>query len=303
MFSISILGSSAAMPTPFRIQTSQIVTINNTRFLVDCGDGTFNQILRLGVSTKNLKYILISHLHSDHFGGIMNIILCLGMQSRQAPLYIYAPADLEDFIKLYLKISQTSLDFELIFTALPFNKTDIFLETDNFSVQTIPLNHRIEPCNGFLFTQKHPKRKLFIEKLPKDLPAEYYIALQAGKDVLDEKGEIIFSAEEYSYMPPDYKYAYCSDTKYKPELIPLLKDVDILYHEATFLHKDIEKATRTNHSTALQAGQMAKDCNAKKLVLGHFSIRYPDVIRHLEEAKSVFENTFCAEDGAVFEIS
>ncbi len=302
MFIVTILGSSAAMPTYKRNQTSQLITLGNTRFLVDCGDGTFMQMLRYGVSIKNLKYIFISHLHSDHFAGLMNVLLCLGMQSRHAPMYIYAPADLAELIRLHLRISQTVLDYEIIFEALPLDKSDIFLETDNFSVATLPLDHRIKPCNGFLFTQKHPKRSLLSDKIPKNLPSKYYIDLQHGIDIVDENGEMLFSVEEYTYLPQNKTYAYCSDTKYKPALLPLLQGVDLLYHEATFLHNALEKAIKTNHTTALQAGQMARDAQAKKLLIGHFSVRYDDLNELLEEAQTVFPNTFLAEDGLSFEV-
>ncbi len=302
MFLVTILGSSAAMPTPTRNQTSQIITIENTRFLVDCGDGTFVQILRNGVSTKNLKYIFISHLHTDHFTGLMAFLVCLGMQSRHSPLYIYAPADLEQYINLHLKISQTTLDYEIIFQALPEGKSEVFLETAHFSVQNLPLEHRIKPCNGFLFTKKNPKRTILAEKLPKNLLPKYYIDLQAGIDVKNENDEILFSVEDYTILLPECKYAYCSDTKYNTELLPLIQNVDVLYHEATFLHKDAQKANNTYHSTALEAAQMAQQANAKQLLLGHFSIRYHDSKPFLEEAKSIFPNTYLAEDGVSFEI-
>jgi ribonuclease Z len=300
MFQLTILGSSAALPLYGRHNTSQIVQAGKQLIMIDCGEGTQHQCLRYGVSFHKLDMILISHLHGDHFFGLVALLSTMHMVGRTQKLYIFAPQDLAEVIRLQLKVTDSVFRYEIIFKPLPNEGQETIWEDDTLTISTLPLQHRIKPCNGFLLKEKPKKPQLKPQTLPENSPKEYYIRLKAGEDITDEIGNILYKAEEHTFIPPHVSYAYCSDTAYTPSLVPLIKGIDILYHEATFLHEDLVKATETYHSTALQAGLMAQQAEVGKLIIGHISAKYPSPAPLLAEAQKVFANTIFAEEGETF---
>jgi ribonuclease Z len=277
-----------------------VVQAGTQLVMIDCGEGTQHQCLRYGVSFHKLDMILISHLHGDHFFGLVALLSTMHMVGRTQQLYIFAPQDLAEVIRLQLKVTDSVFRYEIIFKPLPTEGQEIIWEDETLSISTIPLRHRIKPCNGFLLCEKPKKPQLKPQTLPEGSPKEYYIQLKAGKDILDNMGNILHRVEEHTFIPHAVSYAYCSDTAYTPALVPLLKGVDILYHEATFLHEDIGRATETYHSTALQAGLIAQQAEVGKLIIGHVSAKYPSHEPLLAEAQKVFAHTVFAEEGETF---
>ncbi len=296
MLELTILGTSAASPAYHRNTTAQVLALPHTRFLIDCGEGTQMQMQRFKVKINKLDAVFITHLHGDHYFGLMGLLSSMHLLKRQEVLKIYAPAQLAEIIRTSFKYSDTRLCYPIEFYPVPNIGKERIYEDGAFTVETIKMNHRIA-CTGYLFKEKTKKRKVLIEKLPKDIHWQVPSELQKGRDVYDEKGNLLYSAEEYTFRPHSGSFAHCADTLYHEEVIPQIEGVDLLYHESTFLHEELEKATLTYHSTALQAATIAQKAKVKQLVLGHFSARYKDLSPLLEEAKSVFEHTQLAIDG------
>lgn len=299
---ITILGCHSATPREGKHTTSQLVEVQGKLFLIDCGEGTQLQLRRSKVKFARLKHIFISHLHGDHFYGLIGLISTFRLLGRTAPLTIYGPKGIKEIITLQLKLAKSWTDYELYFREIEAEESEIIFEDETLSVRTLPLDHRVY-TNGFLFTTKNEQRKIdkkSIEGL--DLNPFHYQQLQAGKSIYLDSGERVDN--KALTLPPDppKKYAFCSDTAYCETLIPLLKEIDLLYHEATFLEQHQALAQKTKHSTAREAAQIAKKAKAKKLILGHFSNRYPDHNGFIEEAKPIFENTYLAEDLKSFSI-
>jgi ribonuclease Z len=300
MLHLTILGNSAALPTHGRFTTAQYLSTDHNRFLIDAGEGVQMQLQRYRLSPHKINHILISHLHGDHYLGIFGLLSSMQLHSRQEPLNIFAPADLADLIRLNLKASGTVLNFPVHFSALPTDSTAVFYEDEAIQVAAIPMNHRIKPCNGFLFIEKPKKRNVLADHLPADTPFQVFIQLKNGEDVLHESGEMLYSVEDYTVLPPSYRFAHCSDTLFHEKIIDQISGVDLLYHEATFAQADIQKALQTHHSTALQAATIAQLAEVKKLLIGHFSSRYADFKALLSEAVSIFPNTYLAIEGETF---
>lgn len=303
MFQVTILGSSAALPMYNRHLACQVLQAGKQNVMIDCGEGSQFQCQRYGVSFHKLDMILISHLHGDHFYGLIALINNMHMVGRTQPLYIFSPPDLADVIRLQLKVSQSVLKFELHFTPLPTDSTAVFFEDETLTISTIPLQHRIKPCNGFLLREKTKPLNIKPQTLPADTPKEVYLTLKKGQNVIDEQGKIVYKFEDYTYTPPSFSYAYCSDTIYDEQIIPIIEGIDLLYHEATFLHEDIEKAQLTYHTTAKQAAQIAQKAGVKQLLIGHISARYANIEPLLEEAQAIFPNTLFATEGNIFTIN
>lgn len=299
-FQLTILGSNSAIPAHGRNHTSQVLIVNNEHFLIDCGEGTQLQIARYHCKLSKINHILISHLHGDHYLGLIGLISSMHLQGRKKVLTIYGPPGLSEIITIQLKYSQTVLNFPIDFREL---KNDGELLFQNFSMQvdSFPLNHRI-PCFGFLFREKPKPRKIVKEKLPSWVSAKEFNLLKAGKDITDPKGKII--SYKNLTLPPkkSRSYAFCSDTRYMPELKNILKKVDLLYHEATFLNENLQWAESTYHSTTTEAATLAKEAKAGKLLIGHFSARYKDLSPFLTEARSIFPNSELALEGSVHQI-
>ncbi|WP_028980210.1 ribonuclease Z [Sporocytophaga myxococcoides] len=300
-FEIKILGSNSATPVFNRHHSSQLLTINNQLFLIDCGEGTQLQLIKYKIRFTKINYIFISHLHGDHYLGLVGLLSTMHLNGRTKDLYLFGPPGLDEIITIQLKYSETFLNFKIIFTELDTTAQKVILDLDNLTIETIPLIHRIKCC-GFLIKEKPKKRKIDKTKVPDHLTPLQIIALKEGEDVVDKEGHLLKS-ELYTFPARKSRsYAYCSDTAYNPAMFGQIEGVDMLYHEATFLHDMESRAKETHHTTALQAAWTAREVKAKTLLLGHFSARYKDIEPHLVEAKTIFQNSFLAEEGLLFTI-
>lgn len=298
--SVTILGSSSASPALNRNHSAQILNCNENLFLIDCGEGTQNRLRKYGVKIQRIKCVFISHLHGDHYLGLIGLLSTMHLLGRQTEINLYAPAELKEIIDLQFKVSDTTLRFKLNFYSINPKKTEIIYEDKNITVSTLILNHRI-PCTGFLFKEKRKAKKINkITCMAHNIPLEFYNELKLGKDYKKTEEEIIKNNILTFDAPPSLGYAYCSDTAYLPSLAEQIKKVNLLYHEATFANEQEERAKTTFHSTAKQAAQIAKNAEVKKLIIGHFSNRYSNLQTLLAEAKEVFENTELANEGNVF---
>lgn len=302
-FKLTILGSNSAVPAFDRFPTSQILEYNKQRFLIDCGEGAQFQLNKFKIKRSGLDNIFISHLHADHFLGLVGLISTMRLNSRTKDLHIYAPAYLKKIIDVQLNFDETRVwTFEIVFHALKFDTSYKIFENNYLEIFTIPLDHKIE-CNGFLFKEKPKKRNIIADKIK-----EYNISypqikdIKNGKDLILENGFIVENNELTTEPPTPKSYAYCSDTKYSESIIPIIKNVDLLYHESTFMDDLREIAENRYHTTSKQAAIIAKKAEVKKLIIGHFSSRYRNLTPLLEEAKTVFKNTELAVEACVFEI-
>lgn len=301
MFEVTILGSNSALPAHGRRPTSQVVNHHDKYFLIDCGEGTQVRLSDLRIKRSRIENIFISHLHGDHYYGLIGLLTSYHLLQRQAPIHLFAPKGLEEIIHVNFKYSQTTLVYDLIFHEVDCGSVNTIFENDEISVSTIPMNHRI-PCCGFLFSEKPHPRKIKAEKLEElGIPVSEIPNIRAGRDVVID-GKPIANAELTSDPPPQRRYAFCSDTLFNPDIIPLIEGADLLYHEATFMQEALERAQHTFHSTTLQAAQIARQAQVKKLIIGHFSAKYVDLEMMLQEARTAFPNTFLAREGEKFSV-
>jgi ribonuclease Z len=294
---ITILGSGSATPMLDRKPTSIVVENQSDIFLIDCGEGTQWQMISYGIKQSKINHIFISHLHGDHFLGLIGLISTFHSYNRNTPLHIYAPIGLKEIITLQFKYQQTSLEYELYIHEINVETKTLILETKKSKVFAYPLKHRI-PTFGYEIAQIPQPYNIIKEKLPSNIKLAHIQMLKLGQDVYDEQGKILYKVNEYTKAPlPVKRFAFCSDTIFDASIVPYIEGVDLLYHESTFLEENKDRAAVTFHSTAIQAGTIAKQSSAKKLVIGHFSARYKDIEPFLLEAKTVFENTILAKDG------
>jgi len=299
-FKITILGSSGALPAYGRFTTAQLVEVQSRYFLVDCGEGAQMQLMRLQVNFHRINHVFISHLHGDHYLGLMGLIFTMHLQRRVNDLHIYSHRGLDEIITTHLRYSRSAPNFKIIFHLLEKGVREIIFEDDALTVETIPLSHRIR-CSGFLFKEKLKPRRIDKTKLPPGLLIQQIAGLNHGHDIRDEDGAILYTNDSLTLEPRKSRsYAYCSDTVFDEGLAAQLRDIDLLYHEATFMTDEELKARDTYHSTARQAATVAKLANVNKLLLGHFSARYKDLTPVLEEAKSIFNNSELAIEGQEF---
>lgn len=298
---LNILGCYSATPRTFTNPTSQVLEINNHMFLIDCGEGTQVQLRKNKIKFSRIKHIFISHLHGDHYFGLVGLISTFRLLTREADLNIYAPKGLKEIITLQMKLSDSWTNFRLIFHELTSKESKLIFEDDKVQVYTIPLIHRVY-TNGFLFKEKQGERKLDLNAAQKaNIEVAYYRKLKQGYDVKNKEGKIIKN-ESVTVDPIKPKsYAFCSDTMYNDNLVSIIKGVDVLYHESTFLEKHAHLAEPTKHSTARQAAKIASQAKAQTLVLGHYSTRYDGLEGFKTEAQEIFGNTLLAEDGKTFE--
>lgn len=300
---LQILGSNSAAFAHNRHHTSQLLRVQDKYFLIDCGEGTQLLIKKYKIKLSRINQILISHLHGDHYYGLMGLISTLHLYGRKTDLFIYGPPGLSEIITLQLKHSATRLSYDIIYKEWVPEQSEIIYEDDKLTITTIPLDHRIA-CSGYLFQEKVKKRGINKNKLSKKLTPAQANALRNGQDLLDEEGNILFYNKDVTFEPKKpYSYAYCSDTRYIPNLHEIVRDVDMIYHESTFMEDMRERAESTYHTTARQAATLARDANAGKLLLGHFSTRYRDLNPLLAEARSVFSRSYLAEEGKKFVIN
>jgi ribonuclease Z len=302
-FEVTILGSGAAVPTLRRNPTSQYVVCNDRHILIDCGEGTQMQIRKFGIKFQRINHILISHLHGDHFFGLVGLLSTMHLMGRDKGVTIYGPHELEQIVRTQLEVGGGKLNFDLVFVAINGDESKLIFEDNLIEIHTFPLKHRV-PTNGFLIKEKLKERQLLSNAMKgAGLKLEYLPRLKKGEDVIDEKGNI-FSFEEFTAAPkPSYSYAYCSDTTYWETIIPHIENATVLYHEATFIEKDKERAKATFHSTASQAAKIALKAKVYKLLLGHLSARYDSTEIHLNEATVIFNNSIVVEDGEKYIIS
>ena len=268
--------------------------------LLDCGEGAQRQLSRYGLRVLKISYVFITHLHGDHYFGLPGLITSMALYGRTEPLVIVGPPALGSIMQVLITESDSVLPYELKYIQTQTVSIETVIETDQFKVVSVPLKHRV-PCTGFLVQEKGPELKLNVDACVKfKVPVEQYDDIKLGSDYHSPSQGLIANSLLTS---PGYKnrtYAYITDTIYDPEyLVPMLKDADLLYHEATFLHERADRAAETFHCTALQAAQIAKVANVKRLMIGHFSARYVDVQPLLDEAKQVFIDTICAEEGVI----
>lgn len=302
MFKLTILGCHSATPSENKHTSSQILEVNGNLFLIDCGEGTQMQLRKAKVRFTRIKHIFISHLHGDHFFGLIGLISTFRLLGRSAPLNVYGPKGIKQIVTLQLKMSNSWTDYPLNFHELSSQKSELIYEDDSISVSTLPLDHRIY-TNGFLFTTKVNNRKINTDVTKGlDLESFHYSKLQKGYSIELSDGTF-FENQELTLDPEIPKrYAYCSDTAYNEDLISLIKGVDLLYHEATFLEKHADLAMKTKHSTAFQAAKIAAAANVKALLLGRYSSRYSEKLDFLKEASKAFETIFLSEDLKTFSI-
>lgn len=302
-FNVFILGSSSATPAFNRHPSAQLVNHNDHYFLIDCGESTQIRLSHYKLKYHRINHIFISHLHGDHYLGIVGLLSTLHLQGRTTPLHLYAPPELLEILNLQFTVSETTLRYELIFHATHNHNTQVLYEDDTLTVSTIILNHRI-PTTGFLFKEKKHPRRILKEKLEQyAIPIWAIENLKQGQDYKSESGTLIPNNELTEAPLPVRSYAYCSDTSYYEPIIPIIEGVNLLYHEATFKDDLAERAKETYHTTSKQAGIIAKKAGVKQLLLGHFSARYADLQPLLAEALQHFPNSQLAEEGKKFDIS
>lgn len=298
---LTILGCHSAVPRTNTNPTSQVLEIKNNIFLIDCGEGTQVQLRKHKVKFSRIKHIFISHLHGDHYFGLVGLISTFRLLTREVELHIYCPKGLKEVITLQMKLADSWTNYPLIFHELDSKIPELIYEDDKVQVFTIPLNHRVY-TNGFLFKEKEEERKLVMSKvLNNNIDIAYYRKLKQGFDVENRDGILIKNDTVTKSGIRPKSYAYCSDTAFEETIIPIIKNVDVLYHEATFLDKHKKLTLPTKHSTAKQAAAIAHQANAGTLILGHYSTRYDDLEIFRTEAQTVFENVHLAEDGKTFE--
>lgn len=302
MMQLTILGCHSATPRENKHTTSQLLEVMGHLFLIDCGEGTQMQLRKAKIKFSRIQHIFISHLHGDHFYGLIGLISTFRLLGRTAPLHIYGPQGIQEIIQLQLKLAKSWTDYPLHFHELSGITPELLFDEDQVKVETIPLDHRVY-TNGFLFTLNGTLRKINKQAAEKyTLSPFHFNQLQKGLSITLDTGEIISNDALTFDPPPPKRYAYCSDTAYSESITDQIYGVDLLYHEATFLEQHEDLAHNTKHSTAKQAALVAHNAKAKKLVLGHFSSRYSNKELFLHEASSVFEGVELAEDFKTFSI-
>jgi ribonuclease Z len=299
---LTILGCYAATPRTITNPTSQLLEIKNRIFLIDCGEGTQVQLRKNKIKFSKINQVFISHLHGDHFFGLIGLISTFSLLGRTTDLHIYGPKGIKEIVILQLRLSNSWTNYGLFFHELESNESVVVFEDDKVLVTTIPLKHRVY-TNGFLFQEKVGERKLNMDAvLNYEIESCYYQKIKNGKDITLEDGRVIPNAE-LTFDPIQPKsYAFCSDTVYHEAILPIIENVDVLYHESTFLESEQSLAERTLHSTAKEAARIALKANAKQLILGHYSTRYESITLFKEEAETIFSEVLLAEDGATFEL-
>lgn len=300
---LTILGCHSATPRSMAHPSAQYLEINGEHLLIDCAEGTQMQLRKFGVKFSRIKHVFISHLHGDHFYGLIGLISTFSLLNRQNELHVYGPSGLKEIIQLQLKLSKSWIDYPLHFHELNSDSSELILDSEKIEVRTVPLRHRIY-TNGFLFREKPALRKLNMEVISKHPEIDIcdYQNLKDGRDFTDTHGTVLANSELTIDPPSPLSYAYCSDTTYSEAVAKMIQNVDLLYHESTFLEQHVDLAETTRHSTAAQAAKIASMAGAKKLILGHFSSRYKDVNLFLQEAQEHFADCELCEAGKVFEV-
>ncbi|MGF7138407.1 ribonuclease Z [Roseimarinus sediminis] len=301
-FELTILGTSSALPTSERYHTAHVLNVRERFFLIDCGEGTQIQMRKYGVKFSRINHIFISHLHGDHFFGLIGLLTTYVLLGRKSDLHIYAHSELPEILQSQLKFLGDDIGYNIIWHPLNFKRPQLVLENEVLTVTSFPVKHRIACC-GFRFTEKPAELNIRKEKIDAyQIPLKEIYKIKKGEDFIKPEGRVIPNSE---LTLPAYKqrsYSFCTDTAYLPGLSEQVNKSSLLYHEATFSNADEKRAQETFHSTARQAAMLARDSNVEQLLLGHFSARYKDVGFMIEEAREVFKNTEAAREGMVIKI-
>lgn len=301
-FNALVLGSSAAVPTTERSCSAQLVYCNNRYVLIDCGEGTQQQLRKFNAPFQRINHILISHLHGDHFYGLPGLIGTMSLLGRTTGIQVYGPPELLEILLVIFRASETTLSFNFNFIPLEMKTKEVIFEDEGMRISGFPLKHRIKTF-GFSIEEKFQRLKINKNAVEgSTLSIEHLKLLAQGKDFQRLDGSWVFHKDFTLAPPPSRIYSYCSDTKPFPALKSYTKGTTTLYHEATFLSDKKERAKQTFHSTAAEAACLAKEIGARKLLLGHFSSRYPNTDQHLTEAKAYFENVDAVNDGFTYQI-
>lgn len=301
-FKVHILGCGSALPTLRHNPSSQVVEIRGKFFMVDCGEGTQTQLRRSKIKFTKINAVFISHAHGDHCFGLIGMISTFGMLGRTAPLHVYAPAGLREIMKKQIEYFCNGFEYEVIFHDVDTSANKIIYEDRSLSVETVPLSHRM-PCSGYIFREKPTLPHILRDMADYyNVPVSQFNNIKNGADWIDNEGNVIPYTRLTKPSEPARSYAYCSDTRYMPELHEYLKGVNVLYHESTYLNEDEGMARQFFHSTASQAAQVASDAGVNTLVLGHYSARYNDESILLSEAKEIFPNSILSDEGLTIDI-
>jgi ribonuclease Z len=300
MFAVTILGNNSAVPAFDRHPTSQVVTIDGTNYMVDCGEGTQIQLINYKIRRGKISHIFISHLHGDHYFGLIGLISSFALLGHQQELHVFGPSPLKEIIELQLKVADTSLPFKLHLHTI--NSEATLVNTEKIIIKCFPTQHRIE-CYGFSFEQKKHPRKLNAEKAKAlEIPSSFYDRLKNGEDYIQKDGTLIKNEVVTEAMTPGKRYVFCADTKYNESMLPHITGADMIYHETTYLDNLRERAEARFHSTTKQAAAIAQKAGAKKLLIGHFSSKYDTLEEFEQEAREVFPNTELALEGVCYEV-
>jgi ribonuclease Z len=300
MLSVTILGNNSAVPAFDRHPTSQVVTLDGNNYLVDCGEGTQIQMIKYKIRRGKISHIFISHLHGDHYFGLVGLINSFGLLSHQQDLHVYGPSPLQEIVELQLKVAKTVLPFNLYFHTI--TREGLLVDDSKIEIRCFPTNHRIE-CYGFSFREKKKPRKIDIERVREaGIPASFYKKLEEGVDYTTKEDMLIKNDTVTVEAPKGKSYVFCADTKYDEALLPHINEADIIYHESTYLDNLRERAIERFHSTSKQAAMMARKGNVKKLLLGHFSSKYAELDEFETEAREVFENSEVAMEGVTYQV-
>jgi ribonuclease Z len=300
MLAVTILGNNSAVPAFDRHPTSQVVTLDGTNYLVDCGEGTQIQMINYKIRRSKISHIFISHLHGDHYFGLIGLISSFGLLGHQQELHVFGPSPLKEIIELQLKVADTTLPFNLHLHTITEAAT--LVDTEKITVKCFRTNHRIE-CYGFIFQEKKQPRKLNPDKAKEyEIPSSFYDKLKSGEDYITKDGGLIKNEWVTETGEPGKTYAFCADTKYDETIIPHIQGADMIYHETTYLDNLRDRAEARFHSTTRQAATIALKAGVKKLLIGHFSSKYDTLEEFEQEAREVFPNTELALEGVAYKL-
>lgn len=301
-FNLNILGCGSALPTTRHLPTCQVIDLRDKLYMIDCGEGSQLQMRRMRVRFNRLNHIFISHLHGDHCLGLPGLLSTLGLLGRTASITIHAVKEIRNFMDPVLATINKGLPFEVKYNLIDPTQHALVMEDRSVSVYSIPLSHRLPTC-GFLFVEKPREAHIIREMIDfYKVPVSKLKDIKQGHDFVTEEGEVIPNSRLTTPASPPKRYAYCSDTAYKPDIIPIIENVDLLYHEATFGEDEAARAKETFHSTASQAADIALRAKAKRLVIGHYSARYDDVSVLKKEADKIFPDTILGQEGLVIPV-
>ncbi len=301
-FELTILGTNSALPAYGRHPSAQVLQVQESSYLIDCGEGTQMRMNDFDIRRGKIRQIFISHLHGDHIYGLIGLLTSYALLGRKEPLDIFSPEGLEAMIQLQISYGGGRFPFPVRFHVIDTEVHQLIYEDKQLTVHTIPLNHRVPTC-GFLFKERPRPRRMLPEQIEKyDIPFSKIKAIKAGEDLKLEDGRVISNDLLTTPSPEPRSFAYCSDTRYSETIIPFIKKVDLLYHESTFLHDAILRAQETLHSTALEAATIAHKARVGQLILGHYSSRYPDPKVFLKEALTIFDRSVLGIEGKTYSV-